>query len=193
VLAKFMAQPTTVHWQAAKGVVRYLAGTANDGIVYQGRNTEVLGYSDADYAGDRDTRRSTTGYVFIMNGGAITWSSKRQPTVAVSTTEAEYMAAAQAVKEALWLRKLLSDLSLQPGTMIIKADNQSAIKVIKNPVLSARSKHIDIIYNFARERVARQEVKFEYIRTDDMLADALTKPVPKTKLETCRAGLGIKI
>ena len=102
------------------------------------------------------------------------------------------MAAAHAVKEALWLRKLLSDLGLQPGTMTIKADNQSAIKVIKNPVLSARSKHIDVIYNFARERVARQEVKFEYIRTEDMLADALTKPVPKTKLDTCRSGMGVK-
>jgi KUP system potassium uptake protein len=128
----------------------------------------------------------------MLNGGAISWSSKRQPTVAVSTTEAEYMAAAHAVKEALWLRKLLSDFQLDQGTMTIKADNQSAIKVMKNPVLSSRSKHIDIIYNFARERVARREVKFEYVRTEHMLADALTKVVPKIKLEYCREGMGIK-
>ena len=134
----------------------------------------MLGYTDADYAGDLDTRRSTTGYVFIMNGGAISWQSKRQPTVAVSTTEAEYMAAAHAVKEALWLRKLLEEFRLDPGTITIKADNQSAIKIIKNPVTSARSKHIDMIYHFARERVARREVKFEYVRTDLMIADTLT-------------------
>ena len=191
VLAKYMAQPTSVHWVAAKHVLRYLAGTADFGINFKGSSTAMLGYSDADYAGDLDTRRSTTGYLFTMNGGAISWSSKRQPTVAVSTTEAEYMAAAQATKEALWLRKLRADLQLQTGPMIIKVDNQSAIKVLKNPILSARSKHIDIIYNFARERAARQEIKFEYIRTDHMLADALTKPVNKIKLEFCRSGMGV--
>jgi hypothetical protein len=186
-----MAQPTIVHWQAAKHVLRYLAGTSNCGITFKGTSTSVLGYSDADYAGDLDTRRSTTGYIFMMNNGAISWSSKRQATVAVSTTEAEYMAAAHAAKEALWLRKLLSDLKLQSGPMVIKVDNQSAIKVLKNPILSARSKHIDIIYNFARERASRQEIKFEFIRTDHMLADALTKPVNKTKLEFCRNGMGV--
>lgn len=190
-LSRHMAHPTTVHWQAAKDVVRYLAGTSDFGITFKGTDTSVLGYTDADYAGDVDTRRSTTGYVFIMNGGAITWQSKRQPTVAVSTTEAEYMAAAAAIKEALWLRKLLIDLQLDPGAMIIKADNQSAIKVLKNPIMSARSKHIDVMYNFARERVVRNEVKFEYISTNMMLADILTKPVPKAKLDFCRENMGI--
>jgi hypothetical protein len=191
-LARFMAQPTVVHWQAAKHVLRYLAGTSDHGITFQGTSTAVLGYSDADYGGDLDTRSSTTGYTFIMNSGAISWSSKRQPTVAVSTTEAEYMAAAHATKEALWLRKLRCDLQLpESGTLIIKVDNQSAIKVLNNPVLSARSKHIDIIHNFARERAARHEIKFEFIRSDHMLADALTKPVNKVKLDFCRSGMGV--
>ena len=191
-MAKYMAQPTTVHWQAAKGVLRYLSGTRNYSITFSGSDLKTVGYTDADYAGDLDTRRSTAGYVFVLNGGAISWSSKRQPTVAVSTTEAEYMAAAHAVKEALWLRKLLSVFQLNPETMTIKADNQSAIKVMKNPVLSSRSKHIDVVYNFARERVARREVSFEYIRTEHMLADALTKAVPKAKLAYCRDGMGVK-
>jgi hypothetical protein len=190
-LSRHTAHPTTVHWQAAKGIVRYLAGTSDLGITFKGTDTSVLGYTDADYAGDVDTRRSTTGYVFIMNGGAITWQSKRQPTVAVSTTEAEYMAAAAAIKEALWLRKLLIDLRLDPGAMIIKADNQGAIKVLKNPIMSARSKHIDVMHNFARERVVRNEIKFEYISTNLMLADILTKPVPKAKLDFCRENMGI--
>jgi len=191
VLSKFMSNPMSAHWQAAKGVLRYLTGTLDYGITFAGGDTTVIGYCDADFAGDLDTRRSTTGYVFIMNGGAISWQSKRQPTVAASTTEAEYMAAAQATKEALWLRKLLADLKLDTGTMIIKADNQSAIKILKNPILSARSKHIDVIYHFARERVARQEVKFEYIDTEHMIADALTKAVPKTKFDYCCSGMGI--
>ena len=118
------------------------------------RGIRLLGYCDADYAGDLDTRRSTTGYVFILNGGAICWSSKRQPTVAASTTEAEYMASAYAVKEALWVRTLMRDLALDTGTVEIMADNQSAIKLLKNPIVSMRSKHIDVIYHFAREKVA---------------------------------------
>ena len=158
-LSKYMAAPTTVHWQAAKGVLRYVAGTMDYGITF-GKGEGLLGYCDADYAGDLDTRRSTTGYVFILNGGAVCWSSKRQPTVAASTTEAEYMASAFAVKEALWIRTLMINLDLDPGPVNIKADNQSAIKLLKNPVSSMRSKHIDVIYHFARERVARRDVIF---------------------------------
>jgi hypothetical protein len=191
VLSKYMAKPRTAHWNAAKGVLRYLKGTSDSGITFRGSDSSLTGYCDADYAGDMDTRRSTTGYVFMMNGGAISWSSHRQPTVAVSTTEAEYMAAAHAVKEALWLRKLLSDMSLNPGTVEIMADNQSAIKLLKNPVSSMRSKHIDVIYNFARERVARKEVKFEYVRTDDMIADVMTKALPERKHVQCCVGMGM--
>jgi hypothetical protein len=130
--------------------------------------------------------------VFIMNGGAISWSSKRQQTVAASTTEAEYMAAAHTVKEALWLRKLLYDFKLDAGTILIRADNQSAIKLLKNPISSVRSKHIDVIYHFARERVARKEVAFQYVRTEHMIADALTKALPEAKHAYCRAGMGVR-
>jgi hypothetical protein len=190
-LARYMAAPTTAHWQAAKHVLRYLSGTTTYGITFGATNTGLEAYCDADYAGDQDTRRSTTGYLFTLNGGAISWSSRLQPTVAVSTTEAEYMAAAYAIKEALWLRTLLRDLSQDITTVTIKADSQSAIKLLKNPVFSMRSKHIDVIYHFARERVARKDVAFKYIPTNQMAADALTKPLSADKFKTCRAKMGI--
>jgi hypothetical protein len=191
VLSKFMASPTTVHWQAAKGVLRYLAGTTSYGITF-GKGSGLLGYCDADYAGDLDTRRSTTGYVFTLHGGAICWTSKRQPTVAVSTTEAEYMAAANAVKEGLWLRILMRDLQLEGAdNILIMADNQSAIKLLKNPISSVRSKHIDVIYHFARERVIRKEVQFKYVSTEQMVADMFTKAVPKDKLGFCCKQIGL--
>ena len=186
-LTRFMAEPRLTHWQAAKGVVRYLANTTDKGITYRGSSTELHAYCDADYAGDIDTRRSTTGYVFLMNGGAISWNSKRQPTVAASTTEAEYMAAAAAVKEGLWMRKLLSSLDIKLEMVNIKCDNQSAIKLLKNPIFSARSKHIDIIHHFARERVLRKEVAFQYVWTKEMIADIMTKPLAvEQHKELCR-------
>jgi hypothetical protein len=108
------------------------------------------GYVDADYAGELDSRRSTTGYVFILAGGAISWSSRLQVLVAVSTVEAEYMGAASAVKEALWLKKLPRDLGLKVGQICIKEDNQGALKLLKHSMSTQRSKHIDVMHHFAR-------------------------------------------
>jgi hypothetical protein len=191
-LARYMSCPTTMHWEAAKHVLRYIAGTLDFGIRFGGGNADdLLGYCDSDYAGEVDSRRSTTGYVFILNGGVISWSSRLQPTVAASTTEAEYMAAASAVKEALWIRKLLPDLGIKINVVCIMCDNQGTIKLLKNPIASNRSKHIDVIHHFARDRVARGEVHFEYVATDEMLADCMTKPLPTLKFEFCRDGLGV--
>ena len=190
-LTRFMANPTIVHWQVAKDVVRYLAKTPERGITFRGSNTELKVYCDADYAGDIDTRRSTTGYVFMMSGGATSWNSKRQPTVAVSTTEAEYMAAAAAVKEGLWMRKLLESLNVKVDKINIMCDNQSAIKLLKNPIFSVRSKHIDVIHHFARERVLRGDVVFNYIHTKKMLADVMTKALPTEQHEELCAQMGV--
>lgn len=190
-LARYMSTPTTAHWTAAKHVLRYLVGTTDYGIIFSPSDSTLHSYCDANHAGDIDTRRSTTGYVFTFNNGAITWSSRLQPTVAASTTEAEYMAAAATVKEALWLRKLFTDLDLHTACIDIKSDSQSAIHMLKNPVISLRSKHIDIVHHFARERVSRGEVNFCYIPTDSMVADILTKPVPTSKFKFCRAAMGI--
>ena len=192
VLARHMSNPGKEHWQAAKGVLRYLTSTKALGITFGGgMHSELECYCDADYAGDINTRRSTTGYVFILNGGAISWNSKLQPTVAASTVEAEYMAASSAVKEALWIRRLLMEMDVPIDVPIIKCDSQGAIKLLKHPIASQRSKHIDVIHHFVRERVMRKEVSFEYCNTKQMVADMLTKPLAETGFVKYRAAMGI--
>jgi hypothetical protein len=168
-----------------KRIFRYLRGTTNYSLVYnKAGNAELVGYTDSDWGGDLETRRSTSGHAFLLSGAAISWSSKKQQTVALSSTEAEYVALAGAVQETLYLKSLLADLSYGDGGAPIKihVDNQSAIKISKNSVLSNRTKHIDIKYHFSRERVDDGTVVLEYIPTEHMLADVLTKAVGSTVL-----------
>jgi Reverse transcriptase (RNA-dependent DNA polymerase) len=190
-LARYMSAPKKEHWDAALSLLRYVRGTTAFGICF-GDGLGLQGYCDADYAGDVDTRRSTTGYVFVLNGGAVSWSSRFQPTVAVSTAEAEYMAAASAVKEALWLRKLFAAFGMDVTPVRMFCDNQAALKLIKHPIASMRSKHIDVQHHFVRERVARGEVVFEYCRSGDMVADCLTKALSVSMFSNCLAGMGVR-
>ncbi|KAJ9516325.1 hypothetical protein QJQ45_001050 [Haematococcus lacustris] len=187
-LARYMSAPTQQHWTAARAILSYLKGTADQGLVF-GEAAELQGYCDADYAGDKDTARSTTGYVFAMNGAAISWSSRLQPTVAMSTAEAEYMAASSAVKEGLWLRKLMQDLQLPGDCTSILCDNQAALQLLHNPIASARAKHINVHHHFARERVARGEVSFSYCSTASMVADIMTKPLSLVKFSQGKQGM----
>ncbi|KAJ9533118.1 hypothetical protein QJQ45_018205 [Haematococcus lacustris] len=191
VLAKFMSAPTKEHWRVLRGVLRYVADTAAMGLMY-GASAGLVGFCDADFAGDTDTRRSTTGHVFMLHGGAVSWSSRRQPTVAASTTESEYMACSAAGKEGLWLRGVLADLSLgsavvQPVT--IMCDNEAALTLVKHPIASARSKHIDVLHHFVRERVARGELVFKFCGSAANVADVFTKALPSVKFEFCKADL----
>jgi hypothetical protein len=171
---------------AAKRVLRYLQGTKDLGIVYQGdtnTDTSIVGFSDSDWAGDKDTRRSTTGFLFMLGSGVVSWSSKLQPTVALSSAEAEYMAACAAVQEAIHLRQLLEDLGYkQDQATVIFEDNQGCITLSENPVFHKRTKHIDIRYHFIRERVASGEIELRYVATEHQLADLLTKALagPRT-------------
>jgi Reverse transcriptase (RNA-dependent DNA polymerase) len=191
-LARYMSSPQKQHWEAAKKLLRYVHGTTDFGVHF-GEAEGLQGYCDSDYAGELDTRRSTSGFVFTLHGGAVSWSSRLQPTVAVSTTEAEYMAAGYAVKEGLWLRTLLRDFGMDVGPVRIMCDNQGAIKLMKHAIASMRSKHIDVIHHFVRERVARGEVAFEYCRSEDMAADCLTKPLSESKLHRCCKGMAVGV
>ncbi|KAJ9520893.1 hypothetical protein QJQ45_014114 [Haematococcus lacustris] len=189
-LARHMSAPTKQHWAAACTVLCYLKGTSEQGLLFGGV-TGLQGFTDADYAGDKDTARSTTGYLFTLNGGAISWSSRLQPTVAMSTAEAEYMAASSATKEALWLRKLMRDLQLEARCVQMSCDNQAALQLLHNPMATARAKHIDVHHHFVRERITRGEVAFSYCHTDSMLADIFTKPLATVKFNAGKQGCGV--
>jgi hypothetical protein len=202
VLARHMHKPAMQHWETAMELMRYIKGTMGVGITYGGgggdgaagaAGHQLMVYGDADWAGDISSRRSTTGFAVVMNGGAISWKSKLQPTVAASTLEAEYMAAASATKEALWVRKLWVDLGMGLGRapVVIKCDNQGAISQIKNPITSARSKHIDVMHHLVRDRAARGEIVMAYCPTKQMWADILTKALAAEAFRACRAGLGL--
>jgi len=152
VVSKFNANPSVSHLTAVKRVLRYLKGTVNLALKYnQTESRALVGFSDADWAGDQDDRRSTTGNVFLLGGGAVSWLSKKQSTVALSTAVAEYVALSQAAQECVWLRRLLSDLGMDATPVVILEDNQGAIAIAKNPVDHSRTKHIDFRYHYIRE------------------------------------------
>ena len=177
ILARFNSNPQKEHWTALKRVLRYLKGTLNHGILYkQDGSDKCIGYSDADWAGDTSDRKSTSGYIFMLSGGAISWSSRKQKCVALSTAEAEYVALSGAVQECIWLRQLEAELgSTSEGPTLILEDNQSAIAMAKNPQFHGRAKHIDIRHHFVREQVALGNIRLDYCSTTEMTADMLTK------------------
>lgn len=191
-LARYSQAPTTNLWSALKDVLRYLSGTAGLRLHLGGDASRgMVGWCDADWAGDIDTRRSTTGFIFKYGIGAITWGSKRQGIVTISTAEAEYTAAASAVRELLWLRQLATALDIEVPSVELMCDSQAAIAIAKNGGVSARTKHMDVRLHFLRDRAAAGEVELCYTPTDEMLADPLTKAVTEAKLTKMRAAWGL--
>jgi hypothetical protein len=184
-VAKYCENPSEEHWVAAKRILRYLVTTKNMQLVFGGKGSaELIGYADSNWAADIDTRRSTTGYVFMLNSSLISWKSQRQHTVATSSTEAEYMALYSAVQESIWLRRILKELKqLKDLPTMIYQDNQGTIALAKNPIFHSRSKHIDIKFHFTRDKIQDGVIQVEYKSTQEMVADALTKSVNKVKLQ----------
>ena len=181
-LARFMADPHPIHFDAAKRVLRYLKGTKDLRLTFGLNDDGLVGYTDADWASQAH-RHSISGSVFLVSGGAISWSSRKQPIVALSTTEAEYIAASDACRELLWLRALSSELNVSfDSSTILHCDNQSAIKVAKNGLLHARTKHIDIRYHFIHETLLNGHLDLVYCPTSEMIADVFMKALPRPKL-----------
>lgn len=192
LIARFMEAPTVLHQQAVKRVFRYLKGTTELGILYRkGGEGSLFAYSDSDYAGDLDGRKSTSGYVFKMSSGAVAWSSKKQPVVSLSTTEAEFIAAAACACQSVWMQRVLGKLGLKQSKCTIFCDNNSAIKLSKNPVMHGRSKHIDVRFHFLRDLVNNGVVELVHCGSKDQLADILTKPLKLDLFLKMREQLGV--
>ena len=192
-VSKFCAAPSTSHLTAVKRILRYLKGTAELALTFMSGNSSApVGYADANWAGDLDDRHSTTGNVFLMAGGAISWLSKKQTSVALSTAEAEYISLSSASQENAWLRRLLVDIGLNvQGPTVLMEDNQGAISMAQNPVNHSRTKHIDIRYHYVRECVQDGSLILQYCPSEKMLADILTKPLPKFQFEMLRSEFGL--
>ncbi|MCO5556773.1 hypothetical protein L7F22_010325 [Adiantum nelumboides] len=185
VLSRFSNKPHENHRHAGKRVLRYIAGTLDYGITYtRGGDSTLVGFCDSDWAGDIDGRRSVIGYCFSLGSGVISWISKKQPTVALSSTEAEYKATYFASCEALWLRRLLGDMgAVQEQPTMLLCDNQSCMAIARSPVFHARTKHIEVQYHFVRELILDGEVEMEYCPTMDNCADIFTKVLGSKTLE----------
>jgi ribosomal protein S17E len=193
-LGKHLQGSNEEHWIAAKRVLRYLKGTREVGLKYTGNSTgsfTLVGYADADYAGDKDNRRSTSGYAFTLSHGGIVnmidWRAKQQDVVALSSAESELISACSATQTAKYIRQLLMDLELkQDEPTMIMEDNQACIAMSNNPITHKRTKHIDVRFHFVREKVESKEVELVYIPTQYQLADILTKPLSNIRLAMIR-------
>jgi hypothetical protein len=211
-VSRYMSNPQAAHLNAVKHILCYLQKTLDYGLFYQClQNNKVEGFTDADWASCPKTRRSTGGYLFTLFGAAITWQSKRQLTVTRSSTESEYVALSDRAQEAVWLGRLLREIgapdsqtlplshnsvaahsNLQRALAIpLHCDNQSSLKIAKNPIFHARTKHIEVCHHYVRERALDGEVKLHYISIDQQPADVLTKALSQIKFERHRADLGL--
>lgn len=192
-LSQFNSCYNEMHWNCAKVILRYLKNTETLGLEYKkGDEFIISGYTDSDYASDKNDRKSTTGLAFFANDALISWTSQKQSIIAVSSTEAEYVALASGAKEALWLRRFANELGypqVEPTTIYV--DNESAIKLAYNPEHHNRTKHIDVRFHFTRSLVEEKKIEICHVPTDKQAADILTKPLMKDKHEKMRKLLGM--
>jgi hypothetical protein len=198
-LAAFSSEPTAEHFEAMLDVVRYVGSTAARGLTYGHAAAPMELWCDANFAACTDTRRSTTGWVAPMYGCADSWESRKQPTAAASTMDAEYQACGAVAREALSLQKALSEFEsvcsdfAWDSPLTVFCDNQAALTLCQDRKESQRVKHIDIIHHFARDHVASGELQFLYCRSEDNVSDVLTKALPRAVFETCLVGLGMLV
>lgn len=192
-VSRYLSNPTVAHWIMVKRIIRYINKTIDFGLYYKTENNSDFSvYTDADFAGDVQTRRSTSGNLFMLGSSTIAWQSQRQSTVSLSSCEAEYISAAESVKGIIWFKRLLQEITnnecIQP---ILYIDNQSAIRLVKNAEFHKRTKHIDVRHHFIREKYEDGVFQLQYKETKDQLADIFTKPLPKERFEMIRSAMNI--
>lgn len=186
IVSRFMSNLGRPHWDATKWILRFIKGTVNKGLSFtrtESVKEEIVGFVDSDYAADLDKRRSLTGYVFSVFGNVVSWRANLQTVVALSSTEAEYIALSEAVKEAIWLKGSVAAMIKGDCKVNIHCDNQSAIALSKNPTFHDRTKHIDVRFHFVRETVQEGVVTLLKVHTTNNPADMMTKALPSNRLE----------
>jgi len=193
LISRFMSCPTESHWLATKIILRYLKGTTELGIFYKkGGCTNLVAYTDSDFAGDLDDHRSTFGFAFLLGSRAISWSSKKHPVVTLSTTETEYIAVAFCACQCVWLRRVLDKLGhKEEKSTLIQCDNNSTIQLSKNSIFHDRSKHIDIRFHFLRDLTRDKVVELSYCNSQEQVADIMTKPLKLEQFLKLRSMLGM--
>ena len=197
LLASFMGSPLQTHWHAGLRILRYVKSTLGLGILYSADHdisqaVSLFGWTNFDWAGDVDSRRSTTGYCFTLGLGAISRSSKKKPTVALSSIEAAYRVACSGTCKAVWLRRLLGDLGFsQQTSSLVFCDNQSCLAIAHNPIFHACTKHIEVQYHFVCEKLLDGTIALEYCSTEDNLADLFTKALSHSVVVSHSRSLGL--
>jgi hypothetical protein len=194
LVSRYQSNPGKTHWKAVKRIFRYLQGTKNMGLCFGLSDLEIVGFTDADFAGDLDDRKSTSGYVFLFGGTAVSWLSKKQNCVAKSTMEAEYISCSSAVSNAVWIKRFIESLNLglncKPVNMF--CDSKSAISLIKSGAQSSKGKHIDVNYHYIQDIAERGEIKVEFISSLEMVADPMTKGLSLEKFREHVATMGLR-
>ena len=192
-LSQHSESPNEFHWIALKRALRYVNSTRNYGILYDGsKSSDTVGFSDADWGGCRKSRKSTSGFVFLIAGGAVSWRSKKQTCVATSTCEAEYVAMCMAAKESIWLSRLIAVLrSTEALPIVLGIDNNGAIETAKNASVNQRNKHIDLQYHFVRQAYQENLIQMKHVNSDAQVADSLTKPLDRQLFSRLTAARGL--
>ena len=190
--ARFQSNPKESHLSAVKRILKYLHGTMNLELWYpKGTQFNITSYSDADFAGCRTDRKSTSGTCHFLGYALVSWFSKKQNSVALSTTEAEYISAASCCAQILWIKQTLKDFGMNYDHVPIKCDNTSAINLSKNSILSSRAKHIDIRHHFLRDHMQKGDIMLEFVCTENQLVDIFTKPLSEDRFSMIRRELGM--
>jgi histone deacetylase 1/2 len=192
-VCQYLHAPTTEHWTAVKRILRYVKDTLKLGITFTKSSSTLLSaFSDADWAGDLDDRRSTGGFAIFVGTNLVSWSARKQETVSRSSTEAEYKALANATSELIWVEALLAELGVRLlHKSSLRCDNLGATYLSANPVFHARTKHIEIDFHFVRERVAKNRLAIHFISSKDQVADGFTKALPVKKLDEFKRNLNL--
>ena len=187
VVSQFMHQPQVAHMDAVLRIIRYLKGTTGHGVLFKPNgHLNIQVYTDADWAGDKGNRRSTSGYFSLVGGNLVTWRSKKQKVVALSSAEAEFRGVAKGIAEALWIRKLISEIGFPPQESTqIMCDNEAAIQISENPVQHDRTKHVEVDRHFIKEKLEAGIIKLPFVKSADQLADILTKAVGTDMFHKC--------